>query len=1059
MLFKWFNMPGRKKIISMPILLLALIASVGLAYGDDKKEAESLWELGQKTYNAGRYKEALSYYEKSLTKCAGDLECVASNLNGIGAVYEALGDDKKALRYYEDALAAARKINNKDLIATNLFNTGAIYSQTLNQYEKALSLFEESEKLFRELNDKQSLAIVLFNTGKALNSLGRHEKALPVFNESLKINRGINSQQGIAGNLNLIGNVYASLGQYDKPLLYYQDALKINKKLNIPVEIATTLRNIGDAYCDLVEHDKALTYYQDALDIQKKHNFRFDIALTLTNIGAFYKDLNQYDKALSYYEESLKISRELDNSAMTATNLNNIGNVYANIGKSDAALSYYQQALNLDKRLNSPHKTAITLNNIGMEYFRLNSYEQALNYLREALKIEKKLNNPHNIAARLNNIGAVYLHQKKYREAEEVFVERRSLQSKIAKTRLIHAGLAEVYLATKRYDEALALLKELPPSWRDSSNRHMEYHTQYGQALKGKGLLKESAQEFLKAAAIVEDMRQKIVEKTEFFGGGGAIARLTPHRELMAVLSEMALKGEKTGEDFMPYGKDPASSAFYFSEFTKARALLETMAGSARKYDEPEIPSEIKSREADILKELSSIEDGWEAAYSKGEAVFKRLSQRKEELNRELNSLISSIRKKFPAYAAVNYPKPMPAEDMSLKDNEVLIEFGISNDAVVMFVVRKGGVNRIYKTNISREYLSEKVKKFVEPLNSGRHQDFSIKLAKELYDMLLSGALKDVKDSERLIIVPDGILGLLPFESLVVKEGKDYKDTLFVTDKWTITYSQSATALALTRLLKPLEAGKTLFALGNPIYDKSDPKYIAYKQGKPQLLIANDIKQYVYRGITVLPKLDITGDTLAWEDVIYPTLPETEDEIREIAKLFGVKPEPPDVLLSVSATETNMRKINLRDYRYLHFATHADLPGKVQGIKEPFIILGQVENTGNDDGFLTLSEVLELKLNADMVVLSACSTGKGRLMEGEGVANFARAFQNAGARSVVVSLWEVASNEAVEFMKTFYGHLNSGKGRSEALRLSRNEIKAKYPNPFYWAVFILYGEG
>jgi CHAT domain-containing protein len=134
------------------------------------------------------------------------------------------------------------------------------------------------------------------------------------------------------------------------------------------------------------------------------------------------------------------------------------------------------------------------------------------------------------------------------------------------------------------------------------------------------------------------------------------------------------------------------------------------------------------------------------------------------------------------------------------------------------------------------------------------------------------------------------------------------------------------------------------------------------------------------------------------------------------------------------------------------------LPGKVQGIKEPFIILGQVENKGNDDGFLTLSEVLGLKLNADMVVLSACSTGKGRLMEGEGVANFARAFQNAGARSVVVSLWEVTSNEAVEFMKTFYGHLNSGKGRSEALRLSRNEIKAKYPNPFYWAVIILYGE-
>ena len=304
------------------------------------------------------------------------------------------------------------------------------------------------------------------------------------------------------------------------------------------------------------------------------------------------------------------------------------------------------------------------------------------------------------------------------------------------------------------------------------------------------------------------------------------------------------------------------------------------MAGSARKYDEPEIPSEIKSREADILKELSSIEDGWEAAYSKGEAVFKRLSQRKEELNRELNSLISSIRKDFPAYAAVNYPKPMPAEDMPLKDNEVLIEFGISNDAVVVFVVRKGGVNRIHKTNISRERSLRKGKKFVEPLNSGRHQNFSIKLSKELYDMLLSGELKDVKDTERLIIVPDGILGHLPFEALTIKEGKDYKESLFVGDKWTITYSQSATVLALTRLLKPSHAKRQLFALGNPIYDKSDPRYIAYKEGKAQPLNSQNLRQYAFRGITILPKSDITGNSVSWEDVEYPPLPETEEEIK-----------------------------------------------------------------------------------------------------------------------------------------------------------------------------------
>ena len=197
---------------------------------------------------------------------------------------------------------------------------------------------------------------------------------------------------------------------------------------------------------------------------------------------------------------------------------------------------------------------------------------------------------------------------------------------------------------------------------------------------------------------------------------------------------------------------------------------------------------------------------------------------------------------------------------------------------------------------------------------------------------------------------------------------------------------------------------------------------------------------------------------IVWEAVSYPPLPETEDEIRAIAKLFGVPATPPDILLGVAASETNLRKADLKTYRYLHFATHADLPGKIQGIKEPFIILGQVENKAGDDGFLTLSKVLELKLNADLVVLSACSTGRGTLMEGEGVANFARAFQHAGARGVVVSLWEVASDAAVDYMKAFYGQMKSGQNKAEALRIARGQIKAKYPHPFFWSVFVLYGE-
>jgi len=174
---------------------------------------------------------------------------------------------------------------------------------------------------------------------------------------------------------------------------------------------------------------------------------------------------------------------------------------------------------------------------------------------------------------------------------------------------------------------------------------------------------------------------------------------------------------------------------------------------------------------------------------------------------------------------------------------------------------------------------------------------------------------------------------------------------------------------------------------------------------------------------------------------------------------MGIKPEPPDILLGVEANETNFNLIGVENYKYLHFATHASLPGMIQGVKEPFILLGQVENKNNDNGFLTLSEVANMKINADLVVLSACVTGVGKEIKGEGVAKFARAFQQAGASSVLVSLWEVASEPAEEYMRELYSNLKFRKSKSESVKLAKNYIKSKYSNPFYWAVFVLYGEG
>mgnify|MGYP001611893589 FL=1 len=788
----------------------------------------------------------------------------------------------------------------------------------------------------------------------------------------------------------------------------------------------------------------------------------------------------------------MKIFREIKTPKYIASILLNKGVVYYELGQYHEALKYYDESLKIFREIKTPQYSGISENLlvIGLVYKSLGQYQEALKYYDESLKIQRDNLSSGSIAAELDYIGYVYLALKDYKRAEALFKDAEDERTKKGIKKFGNSGLVELYIAAGKDDEAIKLLKEMMPRWFDSPSDQMLYHTQHGLSLKGAKRLGEASGEFLKAITLTEEIRQMVKgEKTGFLGAGRYSSRIRSYKGLMSALSERAIKGERIDNEFTAYGKDLASSAFYFAESTKARTLLEAMAESAKRYISAGLPPEITKKEEEILNQLSAIENQWNETYKKGEEAMKRLVERKKGLTAGLNNLIAELRQGYPRYAAIYYPKPIPPEELPLKEDEVLLEYALGDDAGYLFVVSgtagpSRGVKRIIKIPLSREALEEKVKSFMEPMNTRRRERFSINEARGLYDILLSEALKEIDSEERglkkeaggnkkIIIVPDGILGLLPFEALVIKEGNGIKDSLYVGDRYIISYYQSATVLALKRTTKRDKADKALFALGNPVYSKEDPRYIAWKEsaqpsGRLDVhdekekgeLIASASNKYSFRDLALKSKWGKTteADTTG-SKVEFTPLPETEIEIKEIARIMDVSPKPPDILFSVIANETELKKTGLEKYRYIHFATHASLPGMIQGINEPFILLGQVENQDGDDGFLTLSEVLNLRLNADIVVLSACVTGVGKEVEGEGVANFARAFQHAGAGSVVVSLWEVASLEAVEYMKGFYGHLKAGKGRAEALRLARNEIKARYPNPFYWAVFILHGEG
>jgi tetratricopeptide (TPR) repeat protein len=812
------------------------------------------------------------------------------------------------------------------------------------------------------------------------------------------------------------------------------------------------------------EYYEALASYERSLKFARQAKFPQNIAANLTSMGFIYGLLGHYDKALVHLQEGLKIVRQLNHAHDIAATLHSLGAVYFFSSQYDKALAHFEEALKIPQGFTNPREVAAGLNSLGVVYGSLGEYDKALGYFAEVLEIGQQLNSAEDIATTLNNMATVYVFQQRYQDAERTSLEADKIQQQTRLPWRAKAVLVEVYLATHQYDKALALLQDIVPVLQDSDHYRFDFYTQQGLALQGRWQLAEAASSLAKAVSLAEEMRQRVADRLTFFGVSAQGGRIRAYRALVATLAERALHGERVDPAFAAYGQSMAAYALYFAEATKARVLLETMATAARQTAKVALPPALRAEEENLHAQLAALQEQWPEASKRGEAAVNALLERKQRLTQDLHALIARLRQEYPRYAALHYPQPMPPEALPLKDQEVLLEYALGEEATYLFRVRKGSVDRVWRLPVGRAELERQVRTFLLPLQQSGGSGmaaFSPRQGHSLYSLLLAEALQGITPGTPIIIVPDGILGLLPFETLVITPGRDVKDTRFVGDMWQLSYAQSATVLAFLRTLAPSAAPQTFFGLGNPIYDSQDPRYTAYKQGLPlPVLPAQALSAYGYRGRAIQRG---GGNTTRGDDseatLSYPPLPETESEVKAIAQFFGTSLGPPNILLNVVANETQLRQAPLTRYRYLHFATHADLPGRLQGINEPFLILGQVENTEEDDGLLALSEVLDLRLDAEMVVLSACVTGRGEATEGEGVVNFARAFHQAGARSVVVSLWEVASEAAEDFMRRFYGHLNAGKPKAEALSLARKEIKALYPNPFFWAAFILHGEG
>ena len=487
--------------------------------------------------------------------------------------------------------------------------------------------------------------------------------------------------------------------------------------------------------------------------------------------------------------------------------------------------------------------------------------------------------------------------------------------------------------------------------------------------------------------------------------------------------------------------------AFYWAENTRARMFSELLSKrhSGENY---KVPGSLAEEEEDLTNRIMMNKKQQQTAFEKNNPeLLKQLEEEYPALKAKMDKLIERLRREYPQYASIKYPQPVKLNQLALNKGETIIEYEVTDPYTIGFVIRDGRVIKAFKVDKTRTGLLSMVTKYRFPFQEGADiSKVSPDLAADLSNLLLKPMLSEIKKGQRLIIIPDESLSLLPFEALVFsapaapQKASSSKGIVYAMDEFPISYYQSASVLSLHRGLHiSREKEKSFFGLGDPVYGKDDQRIASL------------------RGIKILSKQtqDIT-DSQATKDAGYkfPRLLNTEKEVKEVSSLF----DRTKILIGSDASEEKLKAEDLRTRRYLLFSTHGILGNEIPYIKQPALVLNLVGND-KEDGFLTAGEIFNMNLNADIVGLSACKTGLGVQSAGEGVVGLSRAFMYAGTDTVLVSLWSVADDSTYKLMVKFFEGLKSGKDKLTAMKEAKNYLRNNgYPNPFYWAPFILVGE-
>lgn len=952
---------------------------------------------------------------------------------------------QKALRLFETRKDLAGMASAHVAIATNLDSVKSRADEEQNNLESALALYQM-------LGSIQGQARTSMLLGKFFTEKRDATKARRYFDTALKLAREAKTPELEANVLSEIGLAYLSSSQPGKALDSFRASEKIYQDINNPGNEAWQLRNQALALNNLNRFDEAMNAAIRAshlADVSGNWVYRYWIRRLLAD---GYANRGNYQNALSELREARSISDSANQTLNSAWAALSLSAELTILGHWEEALADVNFALPIVRHFNDTEDEFVALNELieiyGARESELKDLDKAVEYYESASRVVPKTDIAKQGVLDLS-IEEIYWQQGRFKEAIEKATSALTYFEKSKDdwgqpSALI--SLAEAQRSAGDLKAAATTLARAEPLVKRANNFYLTGRLYYGQAnlLKAQGRFKEAIEKYERVVALLEQ-----VKSTSDLG----IRRKTSEAYGF-IYDELVDAYYRLANQDQQFKVSAADNALRYAESNKARIFTSSWGQTFIDVLKHELPAQLQERERELSARSDSLQSEFQQDKHRSAA---RIEQDIRKVQDERTALQQEIRQASPAYAGIRYPQPVAIKDLPLHLDELLVEFKFLPDSLVVWMVRgtQNGpeLSAFYKVAHPKDWFAERITSIRNAFNRGQPDLFDPHASEELFLALFPEPFAQYLSVKRVVFVPDDVLYLIPFEVLSPKASQSQFPLL----SQTTSYFPSAAAFRLSRVTARVAVRfvDQFLGIADPITSTDDERYAA--AADVSAIETSEVKSPKLQNGPHPPLGQLELASIRTRDYFFTRLPDTAIEVRNIAALFSSGSSSSVVRIGIDATKRDLLQTDLGRFRFIHFATHGFFPVE-PGIHEPALILSY-DGKDQQRMFLTLSEILQLKLRAEMVVLSACNTGSGKVTRADGVSSLGAAFLAAGASSATMSLWKVSDKSTAVFMQEFYRNLLNGMSKSKALAAARSTLFAQgYKNPFFWGSFVLMGE-